>query len=263
MKEMSPYFGKITGTNVAAILGENKHMSPFQAWARMTGLVTQETDNEATKAGQVIEGKLRDYHAKQVGHGYKGIDPATIDYDEFKGDQVFGGLIDAHPVNAKGEIDYNEGFPMLEIKTSSEDRFQWDKLPTGEMKMVKDASGKPIVVKPGNKKLEWLNKETGKFDNIPIHYQHQLALYMGLKGQSKGRFVVGFLKPEHYVDPEGFTPDESNTVTADFNLDVDKYRNTMLPYLRNWHETHVQGGISPEMTDEDLQWFNANVSKKH
>jgi hypothetical protein len=117
----------------------------------MVNLYKEEIPAELALAGQKCEPKIRDYVAQTYfKHKYISIDPKTCFFDEFN-DPIYGGLIDAEPVNEKGEIDYSTGLPMFEIKTSSVDSFKY-KCVNNQMEMITDHNGMPLVKEEGGKK---------------------------------------------------------------------------------------------------------------
>jgi hypothetical protein len=89
---------------------------------------------------------------------------------------------------------------MLEIKTSSIDALLY-KTEYNELKMVKDASGKPIIKEKNAKRNSWF--KNGQI-TIPNEYCLQLGLYLYLRNTTKGVFAIGFLEAKDYVNPEEF-----------------------------------------------------------
>ena len=57
----------ITSTRVAQILGCSPWGGPWQAWARLTGLVESEPGNASTLRGQILERAVAEHYAKERG----------------------------------------------------------------------------------------------------------------------------------------------------------------------------------------------------
>jgi hypothetical protein len=89
----------------------------------MVGLYKSVADPIITKTGQVVETKIQKILPKLLNHKYFCYDPKEIKYDAFRDNPVFGGIPDAEPTDDGRTFTYEENFPMVEIKTSSIDKF--------------------------------------------------------------------------------------------------------------------------------------------
>jgi len=253
MSKNSWRFKKITGTKFSAILGLGKFNSPFKLWCGMVGIYKEEMDPTLSKIGQLAEPKIRDYAAKHLGYDFIVYEPSQVKWDVFKDvDKVFGGIPDGEPKGLDGKPDYSNGKRMLEVKSSSIDKFVYKSF-KGELRMQKDANGIPLVKQAGAKKLEWFDSQ-GKI--VPSKdYQGQLGLYLYLRGQTQGIFAVGFLTPDEYAHPEKFVPSKDNVYLIDFSLkNVDEFAKAV-EQARAWYNKYVKTGISPEITAKDEQWL--------
>jgi len=242
---------KITGTRLACILGINKYKSEFINWMEMMGLFYEPIDATLGITGNTIEPKIKDFVSKQYGVEYISYDPKACYFDMFRSDPIFGGLPDGEPSSDGKTCDYSKGYPMLEIKTSSIDKFEYKMTPTG-MVMQKDANGLPKIKLEGAKKAEWF--KNGVL-TPPIEYQLQLSLYMYLRGINKGIIAVGFLQPIDYKNPENFDANKREIYIKEVFLDTHKFENEVINYAKNWYQKYIKGGISPKMSEQDKIWL--------
>ncbi|GMO13942.1 MAG: YqaJ viral recombinase family protein [Mycoplasmoidaceae bacterium] len=247
-------FKKITGTRLSAVLGLSKYNSPFKTWMTMVNLFKDEMDPTLSIVGNTIEPILKKYAETKLDAKFLTHNPSTINYDAFPENRVFGGIPDGEPL-VNGRINYSTGLPMLEIKTSSIDKFSYV-TENGSLKMNKDKNGLPIVKEIGGKRAEWFNGGTLK---ISPEYQFQLSLYMYLRNITKGMFVVGFLEKEDYVKPEEFDPKKREIKFASLNFDsINDFKN-VVTLAEEWYDKHIVTGISPEMTADDEAWLKKEI----
>ena len=252
------YFKKITGSRFYSILGESKYSSPVKTWAQMVNLYKEEIDPTIANAGCTIEPIMRQYVEKNFDIRFKFWNPSEIKYDCFHEDEIFGGSPDGEPVDAQGHFLYKEGAPMLEIKTSSEDKLKFTTL-NNNLVMQKDASGKPIVVTAGAKKKEWFDPNGNAI--IPKEYVYQLALYLYLRKAKKGLFAVCFLKSNDYVSPEKFDSNNANLLFVEMNLDDVKWIDGEIERAKEWYAKHMSGNyVSPELTYQDKEWLKQHFN---
>lgn len=245
-------FKKITGSRLASILNKNKYNSPLKTWMIMTNLYQDVMDETLSYVGNTIEPMLRNYVEKKFDITYKQYNPFQVKWDVFADNEIFGGIPDGEPVNKSGEFLYNKNYPMLEIKTTSIDSFVYKNV-NGVLTMQKDANNVPLVKTPNGKLESWFNEK--KQLVIPIEYQLQLCLYMYLRQVNLGLFVIGFLEKEDYAKPIDFDINNRKIETAKINLDINNFQ-PIIDTATNWYNKHIATGISPEMTPEDLKWFN-------
>jgi hypothetical protein len=118
----------------------------------MVNLFKDDMDPTLSLVGNTVEPLLKHYAEENLKNEYLTHDPMKISFDAFSNNKVFGGIPDGEPL-INGQINYSTGLPMLEIKTSSIDKFSY-KTENGALKMQKDSSGLPIVSKVGEKKKE-------------------------------------------------------------------------------------------------------------
>lgn len=110
---------KITGTRLATILGYNKFNSPFSAWAEMTGLYKPVIPDKYLKVGQVLEKPIIKSIEDMYDFNIKTFDKNEIQFDNFKDNPIFGGMVDG--------ID-EEKKTLVEIKTTNiKNKRFWDK----------------------------------------------------------------------------------------------------------------------------------------
>jgi hypothetical protein len=243
------YFKKITGSRLASILGVNSFSSPSKAWAIMVGIYKEDVSDFYTKPGQIIEPKIFDYVIQKTNINYKNYDPFKIKWDVFQDNEIFGGIPDGEPINNYGDLDYNNNNPMLEIKTTSWDKFQFIK--NGNNFNVKIENNMPVVKTPNEGLKKWFNK--GEII-IPIEYSLQLSLYMYLRGASKGIFAVAFLHPEDYINPESFDVENRKVYLADFSYNKEEF-SKYYEYSKNWYNTYIKQGYSPKLDPHDDLWI--------
>ena len=248
-------FKKITGTRFSAILGHNKFQTPFKTWCQMVNIYSEKMDLTLARIGQVIEPKIRDYVSQVMNVNFHCYNPVTIKWDAFADvDDVFGGIPDGEPIDDNGNFMYKDGYPMLEIKTTSIDKLTYEMV-DGCWQMKKDANGLPKIKTIGGKKAEWFTSD-GQI-TISNEYKFQLALYLYLRHINNGLFAIGFLQTNDYVFPENFIPSSSNVFVVKFHLknsfaSIQSY----IDYARNWYKNHIKTGISPQLTESDRIWLN-------
>ena len=249
-------FKKITGTKFFNILNDKADgfSSPFKIWCQMVGIYTEAMDPMLSKVGQIVEPKVREYVESKFNIKYKCYDPASVKWDVFHENKIFGGIPDGEPEDNEGNLDYSNNKPMLEVKTSSIDRFDYKKV-KGCFELQKDANGLPIVKVPGAKRLTWFNPD-GSF-KISKEYQFQLGLYLYLRNINNGMFAVVFLKPQDYLHPELVDVKDREVVTVAFNPTQD-IKKTLQPFIdkaETWYKKYILTGVSPEMLDSDKVWI--------
>ena len=252
------YFKKITGSRFYSILGESKYSSPVKTWAQMVNIYKEDIDPTIAKAGWTIEPIMRQYVENNYDIKFKFWDAAEIKYDCFHDNEIFGGIPDGEPIDSNGNFLYKEGAPMLEIKTSSEDKLKFVTL-NNNLVMQKDQSGRPIVVNAGAKKKEWLDSNGNAV--IPREYVYQLALYLYLRKATKGLFAVCFLKPDDYVNPEKFDINHANLLFVEMDLKNIKWIDKEIEKAKAWYNKHMSGEyISPELTYADKEWLRQHLN---
>ena len=249
------YFKKITGSRFASILKLNQYASPVQAWCTIVNIYKDDMDPTLAKVGNYIEPKVRDYVTKLTNIKFKTYIPSQINWNVFE-DDVFGGIPDGEPINDKGEFAYNEGLPMLEIKTSSEDKLAYEKV-NGSLRMKKDTNDYPMVKEIGGKKKTWFLDD--KF-NISNEYRFQLLLYLHLRKVKNGMFAVAFLKPEDYVHPENFDPKTHEIHLVNLKIDNEPNLQKSIDYGRKWYKKYVvDNHFSMPLDENDKKWLQEEL----
>ncbi|MCV3728604.1 hypothetical protein OF376_02350 [Ureaplasma miroungigenitalium] len=244
-------FKKITGSRLGEILGVGEYASPVKAWCAMVGIYREEIDPIHANAGNVIERKVFDLVNANTDYQFVAYNPKDIGFDAFKENSVFGGIPDGEPINEQGEIDYSKG-PMLEIKTSSIDKFLYemvDEIPV----LRKDENNRPIVKTPNEKYLSWFNAD--KEIQIPVNYQLQLGLYLYLRKQTHGLFAVTFLTTDDYMNPNAYDPKTHEIFLANFQVDLQQFEQQIYTPAKQWYEDYIVNGFSPKLTPRDKRWF--------
>lgn len=239
---------KITGTRLGSVLGKDAYKSPLKAWAIMTGIYEEVIDPIFATAGKVLEKKLLSHVNEKMGINYHNYDPYQYGWDLFADNKYFGGIPDAEASNA----------PMLEIKTTSIDDFAlvYDKQIRGFL-VKKDDNGIPIVKNPKGKYKKWF------IDNkvvIPINYKMQLGLYLYLRNQLEGMFIICFLQKEDYAYPEKCDVKKREIIFEKMKINLNLFRKYLLT-AEEWYEKHVLTGVSPQMTDEEINWLLKEVDQ--
>ena len=112
----APY-GKVTGTSISSVIGENPWATPFSACVRMMRLYNEDiSDKPSVHAGSVMEPKILDYFGAV--HGDEIFSVRTGDHETWASDfedDIFGGHIDG--LMPDGSV--------VEVKTSSRPQ-DWD-----------------------------------------------------------------------------------------------------------------------------------------
>lgn len=217
---------KITGTRLAAVLGQNRWQTPFQAWCEITkAYCLPYEDNKYTIAGKAIEPKQIAYMRSAYGMNNL-IAPADVwgkdyfskTYGNFYTHKVFGGMWDALLVEdtwdgtedgLKGNVE-----AVLEFKTTKRAE-DWDD------------------------------------DGIPENYALQAALYAWLLQCDTVIMVASFLEDADYDRPEDYEPNAGNTITRVFHVS-ERYPDFITDYVdkaEQWWEKHVLTGESPQYSE--------------
>ncbi|WP_228444767.1 MPN551 family DNA-binding protein [Mycoplasma tullyi] len=244
-------FKKITGSRFPTILGINDFSTPFMEWLKMVNLYYETMDPILSKAGVVIEPKVRDYVMKKFKINYKSYEPTQVGFDLFKDNQIFGGIPDGEPVDEDGNLLYDQDHPMLEIKTTSIDKLSYKKV-DGSLRMMTDESGLPIVKAKREKYLEWYDENHQI--QVKKEYVLQLSLYLYLRNAKYGRFGVIFLRPEDYQNPDAIDLNQRLIDVVDMKLE----RSSIESYIEQatkWYQDHIIKGISPKMNRSDKEFL--------
>ena len=249
------YFKKITGSRFASILNLNKFVSPIQAWCIIVNIYKDEIDPTLAKVGTIIEPKIRDYVSKVMNIKFKVYNPIEVNWNVFN-DDIFGGIPDGEPIDETGKFIYDKDFPMLEIKTSSEDKLTYEKI-NGSFRLKKDKNNYPIVKELGKKKESWfINNQL----NVSDEYCLQLLLYLYLRKVNNGMFAVVFLKPEDYVYPEKFDVSKHEIHFAKLNIKNFKNLQNIIDYAREWYKLYVMDKhYSMPLEEHDKKWLSEEL----
>lgn len=254
LKNSINYFKKITGSRFSSILGFSQYTSPFKIWFAMTNLFKDVIDPTLAYVGNTIEPKVRDYVCNKLQQRYKVYNPQAIGWDVFKDNKIFGGIPDGEPINSQGIIDYSNNKRMLEIKTSSIDALVY-KSESGCLKMQKDVNSIPLVKIANNKRDGWFNNGVVC---VSDEYKLQLGLYLYLRNQTKGLFAICFLQTIDYAKPEQCDVNQREIKLVNVDYDLNKFKQ-YIDYAKHWYEQHISTGKSPDMTEQDKQWLEAEM----
>lgn len=238
---------KITGTRLGNIVADNT--SQIKAWMQMFNLYTEPFDPIYSEAGKVIEEKLRDYYVSLTNINYLSYDPKSVKWDLFSDNKIFGGIPDGEPTE-DNQVNYDNKKRMLEAKTTSIDSFVFKK-DSGFFVLQKDENGVPLVKLENGKYESWFNDEGIV---VPPNYLFQLSLYMYLRKVEFGVFVIGFVPTLDYVKPELFDTSVNEVRVVNYQLDLSKFA-WFIQYGTKWWNTYVTSGISPKLSQDDLNWF--------
>lgn len=196
-----PHIGKITGTTLSAVLGNNPWQTPFSVACRLLGIYEDDiSDNPHIKAGVVLEpiimgylnnsGRLPNRQAEEIFGAREGNhEEWTQDFDH----EVYGGHIDG--MTPDGAI--------VECKTTTN----------------------PSA---------WLKGE------IPEHYWIQASLYAKFLNTDTIHFTVGILTQENLNNPYTFTPDEDNVkvYTVGLHPDIDDIMQRGIEWYNDYLKDH-------------------------
>ncbi|MGL4950636.1 MAG: MPN551 family DNA-binding protein [Mycoplasma sp.] len=244
-------FKKITGSRFASVINKSSYNSPVKAWAMMVGIYTEPMDQTLAKVGNTIEPKIHKYVCEKLGINFKQYNPFEIKWDAFPENKIFGGIPDGEPVDSNGKLLYPSQ-PMLEIKTTSIDAFVY-KFNKNLCTLQKDVLGAPIVKAKGEKKAKWFNANGDIV--ISNEYKYQLGLYCYLRNIELGLFAICFLETEDYTNPENCDVFKREIKLVDYKIDLKEF-STIIEYAENWYHKYIEKGISPEMSEKDMEWFN-------
>ncbi len=248
-------FKKITGSRFASILDLNKYCSPVKTWAMMVGIYSEPMDETVALVGNTIEPMIRDYVSETLNINYTSYDPMKIKWDMFKENPIFGGIPDGEPVKTDGSLAYDQGAPMLEIKTTSIDSFVYQNI-DHKLTLIKDANNLPQVKLKNGKRDSWFDSNHNVL--VPNEYQFQLGLYCYLRNITKGVFAVAFLKPEDYANPSQTNIMDREIKIVDFNVDL-KHFQTYIDQATKWYHDFIETGTSPKLTQQDLTWYEQEL----
>ncbi len=248
-------FKKITGSRFASVLNKNKYVSPFKIWCIMTNIYVEEVDDTLMKAGTIIEPKIHQYVCEKLNINFKQYDPFKVKWDVFSNNKIFGGIPDGEPVDKNGNLLYPDK-PMLEIKTTSIDSFLYKKI-KNDLVLQKDEFGNPIVKSKGEKRKKWFDSKNEII--IPDEYNFQLGLYCYLRNITTGIFAICFLETNDYIKPENCDINNREIRLVNFHVNLDIFQD-YIDYAKDWYEKYILSGKSPEMTEEDKEWFFNEVS---
>lgn len=249
-------FAKITGSRIGSILSLGDYNNEVRTWAQMVKIYREDIDKIYADAGNIIEPKIKDYVEAKLNIKYKQYDPVKIKWDVFSDNEIFGGIPDGEPVDDAGELLYPEA-PMLEIKTTSIDSFKF-KVIDEILVLQRDKNNYPIIKKENEKREKWF-KDNGEIE-IPLDYKLQLGLYCYLRNITKGVFAVAFLTVEDYMNPHSFDINRNEIVIIDYEINLKDFAR-IIEQAKHWYEEYIIKGISPELSEVDLKWFNIWANK--
>ncbi|KEZ22993.1 MPN551 family DNA-binding protein [Ureaplasma diversum] len=249
-------FSKITGSRIGSILSVSDYSNQVKTWAQMVKIYKEDIDKIYSDAGNIIEPKIKDYVEQKLNIKFRQYDPVKIKWDIFTDNKIFGGIPDGEPVDENGELLYPHA-PMLEIKTTSIDSFKF-KIVDEVLVLQKDKRNYPIIKKENEKREKWF-KSNGEIE-IPLDYKLQLGLYCYLRNITKGVFGIAFLTVEDYMNPYDFDVNKNEIIIVDYEINLKDF-SKILEDAKHWYEEHIIKGISPELTDTDLKWFNIWTNK--
>lgn len=243
-------FKKITGSRFSSVIGESKYNTPLKMWCIIVGIYQDVMDPFLMDIGTLIEPKITEYAKEKMKTDFLVYDARSIKWDVFQENKIFGGIPDGEPVNSEGIFDYPNN-PMLEIKTTSIDSFKYKKFGINFI-LEKNSQNIPIVKKKNGNLKKWFID--GKI-NIPVEYIYQLSLYLYLRKINKGIFFVAFLKDSDYANPQNYTTKDSLIEACELNIDDNLFR-FKIEQATKWYQTHVNQGISPDISKEDNEFLS-------
>ena len=249
-------FKKITGSRFASILNQSNYVSAVKTWAMMVNIYTEPMEELFANAGNIIEPKIKDWVCQKTGINYKQYNPSSIGYDVFKDNEIFGGIPDGEPIDSSGNLLYPKE-PILEIKTSSIDSFVFRKI-NNQFVLQKNIDGSPCVKIPNEKRLKWFKNNDIV---IPSEYMYQLGLYCYLRNVNKGIFAICFLETSDYIKPNECNINDREIRLVDFEINLNEFKKN-IEYGNKWYKNFIETGMSPKLTKEDREWFNAEANNE-
>lgn len=216
---------RITGTALAAILGESPWSTPFQVACELLGLARKDISNKpAVKTGVILEPRIIEY-AKSTYPEFGTFLAAEEVFEKREGDhdswasdfedEVFGGHVDGLVTSPEGD-NY-----ILEIKTSA-NMDSWT-------------------------------------DGVPIYYQRQVGLYNEfLTEKDKAYVVLGIVDSGTYASPISWCPSGSNVGMFEMNIDRE-WMKEGIDRARAWYDEFIMNNTTPEpdpLNPKDMELFN-------
>ena len=248
LERMKPRFKKITGSRIASVLGLSDYVSPAKMWAIMVGLYEDVVDPFFVKPGIVIEPLIKEHVEKTLNISYLSYEPSKIGWDVFKENSIFGGIPDGEPNDAaKNSFVYMNNQRMLEIKTTSRDKFKFSK-EGNSFKVKIDTKGLPEIKTFELGYLKWFGDDNVL--TVPLEYKFQLGLYLYLRNWTKGVFAVGFLHQEDYVHPEKFNLSDRKFELINFDIDLNEFKK-VIDEATEWYQNFIVKGVSPKLSSTD------------
>ena len=209
---------KITATKLPAILGignAGRFNTPFQIWCDITRVYPKPfEETKYTLAGKAIEPKQLNYFREHYGvpnlitpEEMYGEDLEYI-WDFFPEIEIFGGKWDSITVEQDGS---NKVRRVIECKTAQ-----------------------------AKKRIEWEK-------DIPEDYKVQACMYANLLGVDGITYIVTFLNPDDYNNPEEFVLNEKNTILKQLfvSRDFPDFEEKIINNAKVWWDKHVLTGVSP------------------
>lgn len=206
---------RIGGTAFSAICGQSDFSTPFKTECEMLGIY-QEPDNPAMQLGRTMESVLIQEY-EEMYDAKVTIFPA-IDDDYGAWDYHFKkGVFGAHVDGLVSKESYRD--TIIEVKTSSNP-------------------------------AKWL--DDGGCITIPPGYYLQASLYAWIVGARRIEYIVGFVEPSAYADPDAVPPHtmrvfEVVPMHIDNPAEFDKYLQTAMAFYRALEEGKT---VPPDMTSE-------------
>lgn len=220
---------RISGTQVAGILGESPWSSPFQVACQLLGVAREDiSEKPATMTGRALERRIIDYVKERYSEQGTFI-PAAELYEKREGDHdtwpsdfednVFSGHVDGLVVTDDGNS------YILEVKTSA-------------------------------------NMESWQ-NGVPEYYYWQIALYNHfMTAQDKAWVALGIVSDEDRRRPSKWKPSESNVVLFEMDIDQDEV-SSRIEDLREWYDEYIMNGVTPPYNPSipgDVEMFDHLMS---
>ena len=223
---------KITGSRIAAIVGQNEYASEFKVACDIIGLYS-EPSNKYTDAGNAIEPKIRQYLRENrdryigtsLGNGKLDVlDPIPAkecNFEHFPQAAPFGGMVD-------GWVDIDgKHAAVLEIKTAG-------------------------------RRDDWFDGNGGEI--APPNYILQTSLYCDLSGLDEIVFAVGFLEESDYDHPDKWEPNDGNFIVRTVKpVPMGEYKKQAL----EWYNRYIMRGVTPQWNDCDKAVLDQILEKRH
>lgn len=208
---------KMSGTTLGGILGVSPFTSPFRIACDLLGLCREDISNKpAVKTGQELEPRIISY----LGETREDI----------------GVFLSADAVFQKREGDHDSW-----VSDFDDDYF------AGHVDgIVMNEDGDFILeIKTSANLASWEN-------GVPEYYKMQVGLYNQYITKKDHAYVgLGTVDQKTYANPMSWEPNEQTVALFKLDLDMDDFEENVLAKAREWYDTYIANGVTPEYNPND------------